>query len=159
MTELSVEVKLQGLFLTNPTSALKIFDEEMRKGFEESTSLMMREVDKRTPRGVTAHLADSLFREVKASGLELYGVIATPLAYAKRVETGEVYTPEYASLLEWVRLKLGLAGSHLYAVTRVIRHNITLRGQKVARFMFDKGFQAGQPKALKILERDRKSVV
>ncbi len=157
--KLDMKIKFQGLFLKDPVKAIKIYEEEMKKGFEQSTSLILREVDKRTPRGVTGHLAGSLFREVRNVGMDMFGVVATPLFYAKRVEEGIPYDPNFASLLEWVRIKLGLSGSHAFAVTKVIRRNISKRGQKVAKWMFERGFQAGKLKALKIMERARDKVV
>jgi hypothetical protein len=157
--ELSVEVKLHGLFLRDPGTAIKIYEEEIKRGFEEGSSLMLREVDKRTPRGLTGNLAGSLFREVRASGLDLYAVVATPLYYARRVEETIAYTPEFASLLEWVRLKLGVSGRHLYPITKVIYRNISARGQRVARMMFQGGFEAGTPKVIKILEQARDRIV
>jgi len=156
---IEVGIKLEGLFLKDPARATAIFEEEFKKGMEEAVALTHREVDKRTPRGLTSNLAESIGREVMGVGLNLYGIIWTPLSYARRVERGTPYTPNFIALAEWVRLKLGLGGRHIYAVTKVIQTTIRLGGQKVARWMFKEGFEASKPQVQVILEKAAARVV
>ncbi len=157
--QLGAEVKLQGLFIEDPDKALKIFEEEFGKALDQSSSLMLFEVDKRTPRGVTGDLAGSLFRERRGSGFDMFAIVATPLYYAKRVEEAIPYDPETAALFEWVKKKMGLEDRHAWAVTKVIKRNISARGQRVARLMFKKGFEAGRAKAQLILDKAAARIV
>lgn len=157
--ELGLDVKLQGLFLRDPDKAIKIFEEEFGKALDESSSLMLFEVDKRTPRGITGDLAGSLFREKRGSGFALHAVVATPLRYAKLVEEGIPYDPFLPSLFEWVKKKLGLEDRHAWAVAKVIKRNISVRGQSVARFMFKKGFEAGKAKVQTILDKAETRII
>ena len=159
--ELGADIKLQGLFIQDPNKALAIFEEEFGKALDTVSSLMFFEVDKRTPRGVTGNLAGSLFRERRGSGFAMYAVVATPVLHAKPVEEGIPYEPDLPPLVDWVQKKLNLETRHAWAVAKVIKRNISARGQQVARFMFQKGFEAGRTKgqlvfdkaAAKIIER------
>jgi len=157
--DIQVGIKLEGLFLKDPVRATAIFEEEFKKGLEEAVALTHREVDKRTPRGLTSHLAESVDRAVMGIGLNLYGIVWTPMNYARRVEEGTPYTPNFIALAEWVRLKLGLKGKHIYAVAHVIRTSIKLGGQKVARWMFKEGFEASKSQVQGILDKAASKII
>lgn len=152
--ELGVELKLQGLFLTNPDKALLVFGEEFGKALDETSSLMLRKVDKYTPRGVTGNFAGSLFRERRGRGFGMQAVIGTPLqAQGQRLENGTPYDPALPPLIEWAKTKLGLETSHAFAVAKVIKRRISQSGMKNVAHMFQKGFAEGRPIAQMILDK------
>ena len=152
--ELGVELKLRGLFLEDPGKALTVFEEEFGKALDETSSLMLRKVDKYTPRGVTGNFAGSLFRERRGRGFGMQAVVGTPLQLqGSRLEEGIAYDPALPPLIEWARLKLGLETSHAFAVAKVIKRRISQSGMKNVARMFQKGFNEGRPMAQKILDK------
>jgi len=158
--ELGVEVKLQGLFLRDPQKAIGIFEEEFGKALDETSSLMLRKVDKYTPRGVTGNFAGSLFREKRGRGFAMYAVVGTPMqVVGQRLENGVPYEPNLGPLIEWVKLKLGLSISHAYAVAKVIKRRISSKGMVNIARMFQKGFQEGKPLAQRILDKAAKRII
>lgn len=155
---INVKLDMKGMFLKNPTKALQIFSEEFGKLFEEGTAFLMREVLRGTPvwRGT---LVNSVFREVKGTALNLHGMTATPLAYAGFIEKGEpAHTPNLDNLSEWVRAKMGLTGSNLYAVTKVISRKIATSGVK-PHFMFQKAFETGKLELPKMIDKTEKRII
>jgi len=156
--EISIDLKKIGTLLNDHPKSIAIFEEEVGKIFEEGTSFLMREVVRGTPvyRG---HLAGSVFREVKGSGLGLHGLVATPLAYASFIETGEPpHVPNFGNLAEWVRAKMGLTGSNLYAVVTVISRKMATSGVK-PHFMFKRAFETGKIEIQKIINRAEKRII
>jgi hypothetical protein len=156
--EMGAELKLQGLFLRDPDKAIKIFEEEFGKALDESTSFLMRTVIRGTPVHSGA-LRGSVFREIRGRGLAMHGVVATNWPYAEFIETGQpAHTPNYANLADWIRLKLGLSGDHLYAVLQVIAKQIRTRGIR-PHFMFKKAFEAGRMRVQGILNEAASRII
>lgn len=154
--EFSAEVKLHGLFLKDPERAIVIFEEEFGKFLDEGTSYLMRLVLRGMP-VFKGELRGRTFREIRGRGLNMRGIVANPLAKAGFIERGKPpHVPNYANLADWVRIKLGLTGSDLYAVLTVIARNIKARGIS-PHWMFknawDKGKTQLQPMLDKTAER------
>lgn len=155
---MGVDVKLKGLFLKDPPRAIKIFEEEFGKALEEGTSFLMRQVIRGTPVH-TGALGDSIFREIRGRGLDLRGVVATNSQYANFIETGlPAHEPNYGNLADWIRLKLGLTGSRLYAVLQVVSRQIKAKGVR-PRFMFKKAFNLGKMKVQGMLDKAARRIV
>lgn len=158
--ELGVEVKLHGLFLRDPKKALDVFEEEFGKALDEASSLMLRKVDKYTPRGVTSNFAGSLFREKRGRGFKMHAIVGTPMqAVGVRLERGIPYDSNIGPLIEWVRLKLGFDIRHAFAVAKVIRRRLSQKGMVNVARMFQKGFNEGKPLAQRILDKAAKRIV
>lgn len=156
--QIGAEIKLQGLFLIDPKRALLIFEEEFGKALEEGTSFLMREVIRGTP-VFGGNLRGSIFREIRGKGLNLHGVVATNLSYANFIETGEpAHIPNYGNLADWIRLKLGLTGQHLYAVLQVISRQIARQGIR-PRFMFKNAFEIGKMQVQGMLNRAASKII
>jgi len=160
MADFNIEVKLnlKGLLLKDFSKTMRIFSEEFGKLFEEGTAFLMKGVLRGTPvwRGV---LANSVFREVKGTALNLHGTVATPLNYSGFIETGQpAHTPNFGNLAEWVRAKMGLSGSDLYAVTKVISRKIAVSGIK-PNFMFKKAFETGKLELPKMVRKTEKRII
>ena len=104
--KLGAEVKMQGMFLANPTKAIRIFEEEFKKALEESSALIQRDVIRGTPVH-TGNLRNSIFREIRGRGFSLHAIIGTPVIYANWIETGKpAHFPNTENLKEWVSEKL-----------------------------------------------------
>jgi len=147
-----IKLNIKGLLLKYPERALMILEDEFSKGLDESLGFIMREVVRGTPI-FHGQAAESVFKEIRGSGMYLHGVVASNLNRIGFLEEGiPAHTPNYANLSEWIRLKLGLTGPHLYAVLQVISKQIVKRGIKPA-FMFKKAWAAGQIEVEKIMKK------
>lgn len=156
--KMGVDVKLHGLFLRDPVKAVKIFEEEFGKALEEGTSYLMRQVIRGTPVHTSA-LKGSIFREIRGRGFNMRGVVATNSQYASFIETGlPAHTPNYGNLADWIKLKLGLSGQHLYAVLQVIVKQIKTKGVR-PHFMFKKAFNLGKMKVQGMLDKAANRIV
>lgn len=156
--KIEIKTDIKGLLLKDFNKAMRIFEDEFSKLFEEGTSFLLREVMHGTPvwRGT---LVGSEFKEVKGSALNLHGIVATPMSYAGMVETGlPAHTPNLDNLAQWVHAKMGLTGSHLYAVVNVIGRKISQSGIN-PHFMFRNAFEKGKIEIDKMVQKTEKKII
>lgn len=162
MVQLSVDARVRGLFLQNPEKAATIFADEFRKFLDEATSFTLRRVVIGTP-VFSGTLRGSMFREIRGRAMQQYGVVATPLHYARPIETGG-FPPKYpniGNLADWVRLKLGITEPEdIDRVTFLIARAIKSRaGFKKAHWMFRNAFKAIYLKAQGMLDKAANRVI
>ena len=115
---------------------------------------MEREVVERTPVGTgyspTGNLRGSIFSEVYGTPVGLYGAVATPALYGICVELGtKPHWPPPGALTDWVRLVLGVEEDEVPSVEFLIRRKIARVGTD-GQLMFEKGYQASEPKILRM---------
>lgn len=153
--EFKVDQKIKGEFLKHPEKILRVYETEFRKGLNEAIMLVQREVVTRTPIR-TGTLRKSITTEIKGVGLNIHGIIGTPLVYAAPqeygVDSGRFFPP---------RARLALWGKRLTSTIDprpsdaqlgfLIARAIYRQGIK-ARHMFRDGFKASTTKVLKILQ-------
>ena len=153
--QFKVDKRVQGEFLKHPEQTAKIYETEFRKGLDESTMLVQREVVNRTPiRSGT--LAKSITTETRGTGLNMHGIIGTPLVYALPVERGaRTHFPPMGPIELWVR-RAGLSIEYLgrpLAINQIaylVARAISKRGLP-AHWMFKDGIAAATTRVLKIL--------
>jgi len=156
--EYSVKINVEGAYLKNPDLFIQVAGEELAKLLTESTTFVLGIVQRGTPIHIGA-LLNSEFKEVRGLGLSLHGVVATPNVYSSFIETGQpAHTPNFDELLTLVRLKLGLSGQVLYAVTNAIGNKIGRQGIK-GRFMFQKGFKEGATKLPEMIKKTEEAII
>lgn len=159
--EIKIDSRVQGLFLKDPERAATIFAEEFKKFYEEMTSLGLRKTVAGTP-VFSGNLAGSEFREIRGSGLDLHGIIATPIIYARPIETGEFPSfPNVAGMHDWVRLQLGITDpKEIDKVTFLVARAIAQRkGFKKAHWMFRNAYIFLKQKAQGILNKAANRII
>ena len=157
--EMKAEVKMHGIFLTDPPRAIRIFEEEFKKALEESSALIQRDLIRGT-QVHTSNLRNSIFREIRGRGISLHAIIGTPVVYANFIETGNpAHFPNVENIKGWVRLKLGVTGQALDKLTFIIARRMSVRGLKKAHFMFRNAFLKGKLKAQSILDKSARRIV
>ena len=117
---------------------------EVLQFLHAATQYLKGEVIQRTPAAQGA-LRDSINADVATYPESIaIGVVGTALSYAVPVELGT--KPHWAPLeplVQWVHVKLGLAGREARNVARAVQYKIAKHGTKPVG-MFDKGFSAGR---------------
>lgn len=110
-----------------------------------ATLLLQREIQERTPRGVTHHLSESIqAQEPERLADQVLGVVSTPILYAVPVEMGtKPHHPPIQPLVEWARLKLGLSPEEAERAGFLIAKKIAAHGTKGA-FMFARALDANR---------------
>lgn len=152
--EFKIEKKIQGEFLKHPEKTMQVYETEFRKGLNNATMLVQREVVSRTPIR-TGTLRKSITTELRGSGLNLHGVIGTPLIYGAPqeygVDPGQCFPPPLPFEIAARRLTSTLEIAPSFeGFVYLLRRGIYMSGIK-ARHMFRDGFKASTAKVLKIL--------
>jgi len=161
--QFKVDKRIQGEFLKHPERTLPIYEAEFRKGLDESTMLVQREVVNRTPIR-TGTLKKSITTEIRGAGLNMHGVIGTPMVYALPVERGaKSHRPPMGPIELWVR-RVGMSIEYLdrpltirqmaFIIARRIAGQSPdprKRGGLPAHWMFRDGLAASTTRVLKIL--------
>lgn len=151
-----VDERIKGTFLKEPERVIPIYDREFRKAMNESVSLVQREVVPRTP--IQSGIGrKSIGTEVRGSGLNLEGVIGTPLVYMAPIERGVEPLrcfPPLAPIELWARRRGidTIKGEPLpyTKIAFVVARGIYRSGIR-ARRMFENGFEASKGYVLKAL--------
>jgi hypothetical protein len=158
--EISFQFNFKGMVLKDSNKAIRIFEEELGKLFEEGLVFLHSRVLKGTPIW-QGHLSEGIFRSsIKGTGLNIHGTTFTNIVYGQFIEEGfPIHAfPNFQNLADWVKAKLNLTGKDLYLVTRVISRKIASYGIK-GRFMFKKAFEEGQIELPKMVARAEKRIV
>ncbi len=162
MVQLSIDVKVRGLFLKDPVKASRIFVEEWKNFLEEASSFTLRRVGIGTPVW-QGSLANSEFREIRGNGLDMHAIVATPSAYAMPMETGQFPAkyPNISAIADWVRGKLGIGDpKDIERVSFLIARAIKTRGGfRKAHWMFRNAFAMLNNKAQGMLNRAANRII
>lgn len=101
---------------------------------DEATAFLLREVQVRTPQGVSgaSGLLGSIQMDVKGRGQQVVrGVVDTASPYGEIIERGRrpgKMPPKNGSLREWVQLKFGVSGRDLDRAEFLVRRKIAQKG-------------------------------
>ena len=148
------EIKLvkKGKFFNKPYRD-GIVEKMLLSSINESLLILDREVKKRAP-VFTGTLRRSIGTEVRGRGINLKGIVGTPLKYATTKEMGRSpgTFPNYDALQLWVRRKTGLTGKALELVTITVGRNIKRFGIK-GKFMFRDALAASEAKIKMLFDR------
>lgn len=162
MVQLSIDVRVRGLFLKDPVKASKIFVDEWENFLEEASSFTLRRTAIGTPvwQGT---LANSEFRELRGNGLDMHAIIATPSIYARGMETAEFPAtyPNIAAITDWVRGKLKITDpAKLERASFLIARAIKTRaGFSKAHWMFRNAFAMLSNKAQGMLNKAANRII
>lgn len=153
--EFKVDQKIKGEFLKHPEKILRVYETEFRKGLNEAIMLVQREVVTRTPIR-TGTLRKSITTGIRGAGLNIHGIIGTPLIYALPAERGaKAHFPPRGPIELWVR-RVHMSIDYLdrplsiRQMAFLIARSISQKGIK-AHWMFKEGFAASISRVLKIL--------
>jgi len=122
-----------------------IADAELRHAMRQSVNALHREAVKNAPNN-TGNLRGAIFSRIEGMGSDIRGVVAVgPAApYGICVETGtKPHWMPIAPLLRWVHKRMGLDGSHMWAVAKVIQKKIAERGTE-GQFFFQRAADSEQ---------------
>jgi hypothetical protein len=168
--DFTVNTTLKGLLLTQPAKALAIFKQEFKRGLTEATLLLQTETVMRAPvSGGGGFLRRSIGSEVVGSGLDLQGIVGTPLAYALPVEQGAAphfpwsQTGGLEPIELWVK-RNGLS-TNINGIEIGIRHVAFLVARKIsiaglqAHWMFRDALAASSARIVSTLERAQARVI
>lgn len=135
----------------------QVVDRMLRSTMNEAVSLVHREVALRTPRGygVSAGLLGSIGTDVRGSGVDLQGIVGTPIKYAPVRELGRggsTRWPDMEALENWVGRKTGKTGTERRRIAYRIAIRIMRSGYKGA-FFFKAAFEASQRRVISLFEK------
>lgn len=164
LISIKVDQKLRGLLLKTPEKVIPIYDREFRKSINESVVLAQREIVIRTP-VLTGTTRKSISNSVSGSGIELTGVVGTPLISALPMEFGtRPHIPPPGPIELWIRRRgISWASEGRAQTVEQMAFFITTRqigqvGLK-ARRMFKDGFDAARARILKFMEDAQQRVL
>jgi len=158
-------MELQIQVVSIPTVNLDVLRDGMRSAAYESMALAEKETKDRAPIGVggQAGLKGSIFSEVREYPDYFQGITSTPLPYGDPVEYGRragARMPPVSALIPWVEQFLTIKpGQTAQGVAFALARYIAARGTRSWRQsppgvrMFERAFQAAQPKIELIFER------
>jgi hypothetical protein len=123
-----------------------------REKISEAALLLERAIKQATPEGAgPIHLRDTIFQQVRQSGVSVWGIVGTPAVYGEPVEMGtRPHFPPVAPIRFWVEKKLGYSGKEAQSVAFLIARAISRRGTKPQR-MFHRGFEENEARVMAIL--------
>ncbi len=142
---ISVRVDTSGALLSG--QAPEIIQKNLDKAIVEATLLLWREVQSRTPQGVSGYqggLISTIQQEVFGKGTSaIKGVVAQGKPYGEVIEKGRTAgkgMPPAGSLLRWLEVKLGLSEKEAKRIEFVVRRKIKTKGFTGAH-MFDQALK------------------
>ena len=149
---LQVEIKYKGVIPNSSEKAIKIIDDEMRKGIEKVLMWLWRKIVNKTP-GHTGTLQRSITTRIEGFGLNLQGIVGSPSEYALPVEKGRRAGtwPNIDALKTWVRQKLKVSESDVDKVSYLIADKIRFRGIPPVG-MFEKTYNEEKATVLRFLD-------
>jgi len=154
--QFKVDTRIQGQFLKNPEQTLPVYEKEFRAGLTDATMLVQREVVTRTP-SQKGDLRRSISSDVKGAGLNMHGVVGTPMVYALPVEMGAgPHFPPVDRIGLWVRrvnMSIEYLGRPL-AIAQMaflVARSISQRGLS-PHWMFRDGLSAARSRVLSTLQ-------
>ena len=159
----NVGTKITGVLLTHPERTIPVFEKYFKAGLVESTLLLQTETVNRTP--VSAgFLRRSIGSDVRGNGLNMTGVVGSPLVYALPVEQGAApHFPPEGPIALWVTrhslnyIKFGYEIS-VAQLAHLIARKINITGIKPT-WMFRDALEASTSRIQKILQVAARNVV
>jgi hypothetical protein len=153
--EYEVSVQVRGP-LADSREAVQIMGQEVHRGMATAVAELERRVRARTPGGVfkDAGLRGSIAGEVRGRGLDVRGVVGSPLPYAAVVELGRragAKQPPPGALDLWVKRILGVQDTEVRRVAFLVSRAIARRGIP-GRFMFRDALASFRPQLSQIFE-------
>lgn len=161
--EFTVDTKVTGKLFSDPASAVPIFNREFKTGLVEATALLQYETVNRSPIGL-GFFRRSIGSEVRGAGLNLQGVVGSPLVYALPIEEGAApHFPPPEHLEIWVQrhgLSTNLAGKEIgfKRVAFLIARKINITGLQ-AHWCFRDALEASATRIMGMLEAAQQRVI
>lgn len=153
---IDVDQRIKGSFLKEPERTVQIFNEEFGRAMTGALLFLKREIQKRTPVR-TGTLRGSIAEEIRGTGLNMQGVVGTPVIYALPIEHGtKRYWPPFTPLGIWAKregigAKIGRPDASLQELGFIVSRQIARQGIR-ARHMFTEGFEASKSTILKMFK-------
>lgn len=150
-----IDSTVKGLLFLSPETAVPVFNEEFKKGLTEASLLLQLETVNKTPLN-TGALRRSIGSTVRGTGLDMMGIVGTPLQYALPVEEGAApHFPPSGPIELWVKRKNLNYIMFGYEITvpqlaHLIARKINIVGLK-ATYMFRDALEASQSRIDAIL--------
>jgi hypothetical protein len=142
---ISIKIDTSGALLNG--QAPQIVQKNLDKAIVEATLFLWREVQSRTPQGVSGYqggLISTIQHVVTGKGTPaIKGVIAPGKPYGDVIEKGRTAgkgMPPEGSLLRWLEVKLGLSEKEAKRIEFVVRRKIKAKGFEGAH-MFEQAFK------------------
>ncbi len=164
----NVGTKIQGALLTHPEKTIPVFEKFFKAALTESTLMLQAETVRRTPVS-SGFLRRSVGSEVRGIGLNMMGVVGTPLQYALPVEQGAApHFPPVGPIALWVS-KHNFSGlmwanqitgveSTLQQLAYLVARKISIIGLKPT-WMFRDALEAAASRIKKNLQTAAQNVV
>ena len=136
--------------------------DELSRGLLESTLLLQRETQERTPVGIGG--GGGLRGSITALPVQVaddvaIGVVGTSLAYAIPVELGtRPHTPPVRPLIDWAAQKFGVSLDEAERIGWAVMRKIARVGTEGA-FMFTRAFDDNRRQVERILEAAQRRIV
>lgn len=126
----------------------------------EAVNLLEAAVVKETPYGAgPIHLRDTIHGKVHTMGMQVSGMVGTPLEHGEPVELGtKPHWPPIGPIQHWVEGKLHVPANESKSVAFLIARKIARKGTKGVR-MFGKAFDDNRSKIMNILGRIPEKIV
>jgi hypothetical protein len=142
--------------LADSREAVQVVGQEIHRGMATAVQELERRVRARAPGGVLqdAGLRGSIAGEVRGRGLDIHGVVGSPLPYAAVVELGRragAKQPPPGALDLWVKRILGVPGEEVRRVAFLVGRAIARRGIP-GRFMFRDALASFRPQLSQIFD-------
>ncbi len=132
---------------------------ELTAAMIEADRLLKGEVQDATPSSGHGTLRDSIFAVEQVSDTQIIGIVGTAQPYAIPVELGsKPHFPPVESLIDWVRVKLGVPEKEARSVAFLVARKIARTGTEGA-FMFTNTFRRLEPAVQAIFARARDRIV
>jgi len=154
-TQYEIGITVRGP-LADSREAVQVMGQEIHRGMQTAVAELERRVRARAPAGVMADagLRGSISGEVRGRGLDVHGVVGSPLAYAPVVELGRragSRQPPPGALDLWVKRILGVPEEEVRRVSFLVGRAIARRGIP-GRFMFRDALASFRPQLSQIFE-------
>jgi hypothetical protein len=124
--------------------APELAGQDLSRFMHAATLYLEGEVQERTP---AAHgtLKTSWTNDVDGAGMNVIGIVGTPLAYAVPVELGtKPHFPPVDALLDWVKIRFGVPEAEARNIAFLVARKIASKGTEGA-FMLERALDAAEP--------------
>ena len=131
MGNFSIHTRVTGMLFTRPAEILPLFVKEIKGGMAESVALVQYETVNRTPVS-DGFLRRSIGSDIRGNGMELEGIIGSPLVYALPVEQGAApHFPPLGPIELWLSRK-GNLYNNMFGAADSLKHSAFLVARKIS---------------------------
>jgi hypothetical protein len=159
----TVDTKITGMLFTRPKEVRPLFQKEFHAAMLESTLLLQKETVDRTPIS-QGFLRRSIGSAVRGAGLNMTGIVGSPLVYALPVEQGAApHFPPLGPVELWAKSKsLSFIRSGVEITLRnvafLIARKISITGLG-ANWMFRDALEASTSRIVGFLNSAQKRIL